>query len=185
MAIASFLMRDAETGEPFALATVQRDISERLAAETALRELADQRQALLTRLVDAQDAERTRIAADVHDDPVQALAAVDLRLGPAGSAGCASAHRTCSRPWSRSRPASPAPPSGCARSSSTSSRPDLQDGLAAALRRAAEEIFEGTGTRWTVDGAAEPEVPDPSGPSPTGSPRRCSTTRASTPTPST
>ena len=52
-------MRDVETGEPFALATVQRDVTERLAAETALRDLADQRQALLNRLVDAQDAERS------------------------------------------------------------------------------------------------------------------------------
>jgi len=81
VAISSFLIRDIETGEPFARATVQRDISERLAAETAVRELADQRQALLARLVDAQDEERARIAADVHDDPVQALASVDLRLG--------------------------------------------------------------------------------------------------------
>ena len=35
---------------------------------------------LLRRLVDAQERERARIAADVHDEPVQALAAVDLRL---------------------------------------------------------------------------------------------------------
>ena len=35
---------------------------------------------LLRRLVGAQEHERARIAADVHDEPVQALAAVDLRL---------------------------------------------------------------------------------------------------------
>lgn len=35
----------------------------------------------LERLVQAQDAERARIADDVHDDSIQALAAVDLRLG--------------------------------------------------------------------------------------------------------
>jgi len=40
-----------------------------------------QRTELLRRLVDAQERERARIAADVHDEPVQALAAVDLRLG--------------------------------------------------------------------------------------------------------
>jgi signal transduction histidine kinase len=38
--------------------------------------------------------------------------------------------------------------------------PDLQDGLGGALRRAAGEIFEGTSTRWTVDGAQEPDIPD-------------------------
>jgi signal transduction histidine kinase len=36
---------------------------------------------LVRRLVRAQDDERSRIAADVHDDSVQSLAVVDLRLG--------------------------------------------------------------------------------------------------------
>jgi PAS domain S-box-containing protein len=81
VSIASFLIRDPETGAPFALATVQRDLSDRVAAEAKLRTLAEQRQQLLTRLVDAQDAERAHIAAEVHDDSVQVLAAVDLRLG--------------------------------------------------------------------------------------------------------
>jgi signal transduction histidine kinase len=59
---------------------VQRDLSERIAAERAVQLLADQRQVLLDHLVQAQEDERARIAADVHDDSVQALAAVDLRL---------------------------------------------------------------------------------------------------------
>ncbi|GCD90026.1 PAS domain S-box protein [Nocardioides sp. LS1] len=46
-----------------------------------LEEVAAQRTELLRRLVLAQEEERGRIAADVHDDSVQALAAVDLRLG--------------------------------------------------------------------------------------------------------
>lgn len=79
--IASFLIRDPETDEPYALATVQRDLSDRVAAEEELRALAEQRQQLLTRLTDAQEAERAHIAAEVHDDSVQVLAAVDLRLG--------------------------------------------------------------------------------------------------------
>ena len=62
-------------------ATIHRDITERLRTQEALRDLADQRARLLRRLVQAQEDERARIAADVHDDPVQALAAVDLRLG--------------------------------------------------------------------------------------------------------
>jgi PAS domain S-box-containing protein len=48
---------------------------------TKLREGARQRTELSQRLVAAQEAERTRIAADVHDDSVQSLAALDLRLG--------------------------------------------------------------------------------------------------------
>jgi len=159
VAIASFLIGDSETGEPLALATVQRDMSERLAAETALRGLADQRQALLTRLVDAQDEERSRIAADVHDDSVQALASVDLRLG-----------------LLRRRLAEHAPellaalePLQVSVSGATDrlrallfnlEPPDMQHGLTGALSRAAEEIFETTETRWTVDGDDEPNVPN-------------------------
>ncbi|HSE09440.1 MAG TPA: PAS domain S-box protein [Nocardioidaceae bacterium] len=159
VAIASFLVRDSETGDPFALATVQRDMSERLAAEMALRDLADQRQALLRRLVDAQDEERARIAADVHDDPVQALAAVDLRLG-----------------LLRKRLGERAPellavlePLQVSVTGATDrlrallfnlEPPDLQRGLTGALASAAEEIFESTETHWTVDGDHEPDVPD-------------------------
>lgn len=53
----------------------QFDVGDRLAAASRARAF------LLDRLVAAQEEERSRIAADVHDDSVQALAAVDLRLG--------------------------------------------------------------------------------------------------------
>ena len=39
------------------------------------------RELLLERLVDAAETDRGRLAADLHDQPVQLLAAVDLRLG--------------------------------------------------------------------------------------------------------
>ncbi len=51
---------------------------------------ATRERALSERLVEAQDDERARIAADVHDDSIQALAAVDLRLARFGT-GCATA----------------------------------------------------------------------------------------------
>jgi PAS domain S-box-containing protein len=50
-------------------------------SDTRLRAAARDRTELSQRLVAAQEAERTRIAADVHDDSVQSLAALDLRLG--------------------------------------------------------------------------------------------------------
>jgi len=159
VAIASFLVRDPQTGEPFALATVQRDISDRIASEQALRDLAEQRQALLSRLVDAQDAERSQIAADVHDDPVQALAAVDLRLG------------LLRRKLRESAPdlLDTLEPLQASVSGATDrlrallfdlEPPDLQHGLAAALGRAAEEMFEHTDTHWAVEAGADPELPD-------------------------
>ena len=50
-------------------------------AAQRLERSVTQRGELLNRLVVAQEDERTRIASMVHDDSVQALAAVDLRLG--------------------------------------------------------------------------------------------------------
>jgi signal transduction histidine kinase len=51
------------------------------AAAADLDRIAEQRGELLRRLVRAQEDERSRIAGDVHDDSVQSLAVVDLRLG--------------------------------------------------------------------------------------------------------
>ncbi len=80
VASSGFLVRHPRTGEPWLLATVQRDISARLVQQAEVQRLADERQVLLAHLVEAQEDERARIAADVHDDSVQALSAVELRL---------------------------------------------------------------------------------------------------------
>jgi signal transduction histidine kinase len=59
------------------------------------------RRALLTHLLSAQEAERQRIAADVHDDQVQALTALTLQL-EASAARQPRSHRThCAAPRSR------------------------------------------------------------------------------------
>ncbi len=81
VAISTFVMYDSGARRPFALATIQRDIRDIRRQEAVLRDVADQRARLLGRLVRAQEAERSQIAADVHDDSVQALAVVDLRMG--------------------------------------------------------------------------------------------------------
>jgi PAS domain S-box-containing protein len=52
-----------------------------LVAAADLDRISVQRRELLRRLVRAQEDERSKIAADVHDDSVQSLAVVDLRLG--------------------------------------------------------------------------------------------------------
>ena len=61
-----------------------RDVSERKKAELALLELVRKaghdREELLVHLVRAQEAERLRIASDIHDDSIQAMAAAGLRL---------------------------------------------------------------------------------------------------------
>jgi len=55
---------------------VTRDMTERRRAEQALLE----RRRLVSHLVEAQELERRRIAWDVHDDSVQAMVAVGMRL---------------------------------------------------------------------------------------------------------
>jgi len=159
VAVASFLMRDIVTGEPFALATVQRDISDRVAAEAALRQLADQRTALLSRLVDAQDAERAQIAADVHDDPVQAFAAVELRLGllrrrlrertPDLVAELDTLQDSVQGATERLRALL-----------FDLEPPDLRHGLGAAIEVAARQVFEHVVIETTVDAAEEPNAPE-------------------------
>jgi PAS domain S-box-containing protein len=64
-----------------------QDITERRHMEEALRDSLDrlrksdaERQRLLANLVRAQEEERARIAGEVHDDSLQALAAVKMRL---------------------------------------------------------------------------------------------------------
>jgi PAS domain S-box-containing protein len=80
VSVSSFVMKDSITGEPLAIATIQRDNRERLAAQRAIADLAEQRRSLLLELVSAEQDERKRIANDVHDDSLQLLAASQLRL---------------------------------------------------------------------------------------------------------
>ena len=63
------------------------DVSGTAVRAVGLRAVADellevqQRRELALRLESAQEEERRRIAADIHDDPIQVMSAVDLRMG--------------------------------------------------------------------------------------------------------
>lgn len=158
VAISSFLMSHPETGEPIALATVQRDISERRAAQTALEQLADERHRLLGRLVQAQEDERARIAADVHDDSVQALAAVDLRLGlmrrqldgraPDLATTAEKLSESVTRALERLRDLL-----------FDLESPAVENDLLEALAVAAEHVFEGQ-LRWRITGDTDVDLPE-------------------------
>ena len=80
-----------EGKEPPLFTASLRDITERVRAEEEIREsLArlratdEQRRRLVERVVAAQEEERRRIAADIHDDSVQVMAAVGIRLESLG-----------------------------------------------------------------------------------------------------
>jgi len=65
-----------EHGKLRGFGKVTRDMTERRGAERALRE----RRRLVGHLVDAQEVERRRIAWDVHDESIQSMVAVGMRL---------------------------------------------------------------------------------------------------------
>lgn len=154
VAIASFLMHDLTTGEPFGLATVQRDMTEQMSAQRSLQRLSEHRRELLVRLVEAQETERAKIAGDVHDDPVQALAAVDLRLGllrrriqeqaPQLLDVVGAVQETVAAANDRLRALL-----------FDLEAPELDRGLAPALERTAEEMFRDSGVAVSVLGDAE------------------------------
>jgi PAS domain S-box-containing protein len=57
-----------------------RDITDRKRAEEDLRRTDEKRQWLLSRLVNAQEEERSRIAGDIQGDSIQVMTAVEMRL---------------------------------------------------------------------------------------------------------
>ncbi|MEA2493413.1 MAG: hypothetical protein QOJ29_1324, partial [Thermoleophilaceae bacterium] len=66
-------------GEIVGSSTIARDITLQKAQTELERELAERR-ALLAHLVTAGEEERARIAGDIHDDSIQAIAAAGMRL---------------------------------------------------------------------------------------------------------
>jgi len=86
--VAKFPVPDA-SGAVIGVGGVATDITEQRNAEAALRAAADNLQALTRRLVEAEEAERRRIARELHDRVGQNLSALninlDLALGAAGA----------------------------------------------------------------------------------------------------
>ena len=78
--VSSFLVTDHLTGEPQALATVQTDITSQLEVKRETDRRLSQQRSLLLHLHEAQETERRRIAHGVHDDTIQAVAAVGIRV---------------------------------------------------------------------------------------------------------
>lgn len=78
--ITSFLVIDEFSGQPEALATVQRDIRPQIRFQQRAARMESSRRDALQRMVDAHEVERRRLAGDLHDDAVQVLSAILIRL---------------------------------------------------------------------------------------------------------
>lgn len=157
----SFLMRSPGTGEPTAMGTVQTDLREVVAAREALEDALARQRGLIVHLHEAQESERRRVAADVHDDTLQVMAGANLRLqslrsrleaaGQTDLAGVAeqldremrdASHRLRKILFDLEPPRQ------------TSTR-DMSD----RLRDYARAVFEGTSTEVRVDVPADLDVP--------------------------
>jgi PAS domain S-box-containing protein len=128
--------------------TSQKEVEEELrrSVET-LRRSSEQRRELMQRLESAQEGERRRIAADIHDDSIQVMSALDMRLqtmamsGGADRASLEELHGIVLQAIERLRHLT------------FELRPAAldRDGLAVALRRYLEHTQAETGLEWSLD----------------------------------
>lgn len=121
---------------------------DRLDAEDNLRDVAEQRRSLLSRVNSAQEEERDRIADGVHDDQVQTLAALGLRLGALRSSVATTAPELLPE-FDRIREVAGVATERLRDLMFDLQSPPPEDDLATVLREAAAHIFDPSST-WQV-----------------------------------
>jgi PAS domain S-box-containing protein len=129
------------------------------ADRSRLQRVAVQRSDLLRRLVTAQEAERARIAGDVHDDSIQALAAVDLRLGLL-QRQLAASEPELRASLTRIQSTVAGATAGLRQLLFDLEPPSENLDCAEAVREAAAHIFEDTPTTWRLHCESEIHLPD-------------------------
>jgi PAS domain S-box-containing protein len=138
--------------------TPQKEAEEKLRwSLEVLRRTSQQRRELMERLESAQEQERRRIAADIHDDSIQVMSAVDMRLqtlalqGGADPPSLGELHQIVQEAIDRLRHLLfRLQPSSLDR-----------EGLAAAIRQYLSYTEEETGLAWTLDADALVAEPPP------------------------
>ncbi len=151
----SAMIRDG-AGRPLLLQGMMLDVTDRKRAEEELswtlrrlRELSEQRRSLLRRVVDAQERERERIARDVHDDPIQKVTALGIRLAHLRGQVATEEGRRVLAELERTAQATIASLRGLL----FDLRPQAldRDGLAAAVRLLLSKVHEEGGPAGTLD----------------------------------
>jgi PAS domain S-box-containing protein len=83
-------------GKPRMVLRILEDVTERRLVQQELEQAHAVRQSLLKRVVEAAESERTRLAAELHDGPIQRLSAMSIRLESARLAGARGDWSACS-----------------------------------------------------------------------------------------
>jgi PAS domain S-box-containing protein len=144
---------------------ITRDVTQRHRTEaelrgsvSMLRDLSEERRALLERLDRAQEDERARISEDIHDDSIQAMTALGFRIERLS--------RMVTEPEAldvidRLKDQVSEAVGRLRRLMSELRPPILDDGLAPALRAAAAQFGEQTGIDYVVESTMDREPSDP------------------------
>ncbi len=119
---------------------------------------AVQRGLLTERLVGMQESERVRIAGDLHDESVQSLAALDLRLGLLRNQVVGAAPDLV-RQVDQIQESVGAAAAGLRDVLLSLDPGSAEAGLATTLREVAHHLFEGGEARWSVSGDAPADLP--------------------------
>jgi PAS domain S-box-containing protein len=80
LSIGKIVQRDPRTGQPLRMLGTYTDITEQKLAEQRIEEQAESLRKLSAHLVELQDAERRRVARELHDTTAQHLAALGMNL---------------------------------------------------------------------------------------------------------
>ncbi len=126
---------------------------------TRLHDLLAERRALLDRLLEAEDRERSRIASGIHDDTAQALVAMALRLDLL-RAHLDTTDPNVSRPLAELGELVTSATTGLRTLLFSLEPTDPHAPIAESLRRHAAHLFHDSPTGWSVDDVDDgPELP--------------------------
>src|SRR5262249_42729885 len=94
--LAATVIRDERGGPAYGLGIVE-DVTERRRVGMELEQAHDARRDMLKRVVEVAESERRRLAADLHDGPIQRLSALTVRLETARGAAAREDWPACTR----------------------------------------------------------------------------------------
>lgn len=149
-----------ERGEPAYGLGIVEDVTERRRVGQELEQAHEARRDMLKRVVEVAESERRRLAADLHDGPIQRISALTVRLETARLAAAREDWAACTRALALTQENLQGEVNRLRRLMKDLRPPVLDErGLTVALRGLAEEVRSSSGLRVTVS-APSGHLPD-------------------------